>query len=350
MENWDNAVVVDSRELQRLRDEHARLQKASRKQRLLLLVLAGGCAVTGLGLYMGALRLTATERDAKECRKTAMRSNVVLAALARSHENILAATEKAPSVGTKSWGRRFTVTMYLPRDPAYGRFNTGFTSTLWKADPKSRIVAVDPKLIPYGSWVWVEGLGWYRAQDCGAAIKGFRLDLLTATQRDAMASGKQDRFVIVVPSAACPLRPELAEHRTRDLGRTPGAGDLEPAGGRLGEQAKAEERERVGLAAHQVGQARDPPHVHVQHEPHALGQRLGARAAEDGAELAHVLGEVRGGDAIREPAGAHRRQVDDHVHPSLLPPCLARRMALPRGAWPPRVATSRSAPRARTSA
>ena len=170
MENWDNAVVVDSRELQRLRDEHAKLQKASRKQRLLLLVLAGGCAVTGLGLYMGALRLTATE--------------------------------KAPSVGTKSWGRRFTVTMYLPRDPAYGRFNTGFTSTLWKADPKSRIVAVDPKLIPYGSWVWVEGLGWYRAQDCGAAIKGFRLDLLTATQRDAMAFGKQDRFVIVVPSAA----------------------------------------------------------------------------------------------------------------------------------------------------
>jgi len=201
MENWDNAVVVDSRELQRLRDEHAKLQKASRKQRLLLLVLAGGCAVTGLGLYMGALRLTATERDAKECRKTAMRSNVVLAALARSHENILAATEKAPSVGTKSWGRRFTVTKYLPNSPAYGKFNDGLTSTLWKADPKSRIVAVDPKLIPYGSWVWVEGLGWYRAQDCGSAIKGFRLDLLTATERDAMAFGKQDRFVIVVPSA-----------------------------------------------------------------------------------------------------------------------------------------------------
>jgi len=94
------------------------------------------------------------------------------------------------------------VTKYLPRSPLYGKFNDGLTSTLWKADPKSRIVAVDPKLIPYGSWVWVEGLGWYRAQDCGAAIKGFRLDLLTATQRDAMAFGKQDRFVIVVPSAA----------------------------------------------------------------------------------------------------------------------------------------------------
>src|SRR5881628_3092070 len=201
MANWDDAVVVDARELQCLRDEHAKLQKASRKQRLLLLVLAGGCAVTGLGAYLGALRLTAAERDAQLSRKHAMHSSMALAALARSQQNILTATEMAPSVGTKSWGRRFTVTKYLPRDPAYGKFNDGLTSTLWKADPKARIVAVDPKLIPYHSWVWVEGLGWYRAEDCGSAIKGFRLDLLTATERDAMTFGKQNRFVIVVPSA-----------------------------------------------------------------------------------------------------------------------------------------------------
>ena len=201
MATWDDAVVVDARELQRLRDEHAKLLKAGRKQRLALLVIAGGGVVSAIGLYLGALRLTATERDVQQCRDTAMHSSMALAALARSQQNILTATEQAPSVGTKYWGRRFTVTKYLPRDPAYGKFNTGYTSTLWKADPKSRIVAVDPKLIPYGSWVWVEGLGWYRAQDCGSAIKGFRLDLLTATERDAMTFGKQNRFVIVVPSA-----------------------------------------------------------------------------------------------------------------------------------------------------
>ena len=201
MATWDDAVVVDARELQRLRDEHAKLLKAGRKQRLALLVIAGGGVVSAIGLYLGALRLTATERDMQQCRDTAIHSSMALAALARSQQNILTATEQAPSVGTKSWGRRFTVTKYLPRDPAYGKFNTGYTSTLWKADPKSRIVAVDPKLIPYGSWVWVEGLGWYRAQDCGSAIKGFRLDLLTATERDAMTFGKQNRFVIVVPSA-----------------------------------------------------------------------------------------------------------------------------------------------------
>ena len=201
MATWDDAVVVDARELQHLRDEHAKLLKAGRKQRLALLVIAGGGVVTAIGLYLGALRLTATERDMQQCRDTAIHSSMALAALARSQQNILTATEQAPSVGTKSWGRRFTVTKYLPRSPLYGKFNDGLTSTLWKADPKSRIVAVDPKLIPYHSWVWVEGLGWYRAEDCGSAIKGFRLDLLTATERDAMTFGKQNRFVIVVPSA-----------------------------------------------------------------------------------------------------------------------------------------------------
>ena len=201
MATWDDAVVVDARELQRLRDEHAKLLKAGRKQRLALLVIAGGGVVSAIGLYLGALRLTATERDMQQCRDTAIHSSMALAALARSQQNILTATEQAPSVGTKSWGRRFTVTKYLPRSPLYGKFNDGLTSTLWKADPKARIVAVDPKLIPYHSWVWVEGLGWYRAEDCGSAIKGFRLDLLTATERDAMTFGKQNRFVIVVPSA-----------------------------------------------------------------------------------------------------------------------------------------------------
>ena len=201
MATWDDAVVVDARELQHLRDEHAKLLKAGRKQRLALLVIAGGGVVSAIGLYLGALRLTATERDMQQCRDTAIHSSMALAALARSQQNILTATEKAPSVGTKSWGRRFTVTKYLPRSPLYGKFDDGLTSTLWKADPKSRIVAVDPKLIPYHSWVWVEGLGWYRAEDCGSAIKGFRLDLLTATERDAMTFGKQNRFVIVVPSA-----------------------------------------------------------------------------------------------------------------------------------------------------
>jgi len=201
MTDWQDAVVIDSKKLKGLREQHTRLRARSRRQRVVLCCLAGLNLATGAALHRESASLATASREARDCRKGAQRSSVALAALARSHENILAATEQAPSVGTKSWGRRFTVTKYLPRSPLYGKFNNGVTATLWKADPSARIVAVDPKLIPYGSWVWVEDLGWYRAEDCGGAIKGFRLDLLTASERDAMAFGRQDRFVIVVPPA-----------------------------------------------------------------------------------------------------------------------------------------------------
>jgi len=201
MQNWENAVVVDPRELQELRQDNAKLRAARRRHMAAVAIALASFALSGSGLYWKSMRVAALARETRECRRSMTRANAALAALARSHQNILDATEQAPSVGTRSWGRRFTVTKYIPRSAAYGRFNTGYTSTLEKADPQMRIVAVDPKLIPYGSWIWIEGLGWYRAADCGAAIKGFRLDLLTATERDAMDFGKQDRFVIVVPPA-----------------------------------------------------------------------------------------------------------------------------------------------------
>ena len=198
--DWGNAVVVDPRELQRLREENARLQRAGRRQRSALHVFVIGCIVVATALWAQTARLEGTVRATRLCRRDVGRANAVLAALARSHDQILDATEQAPSVGTKSWGRRFTVTKYLPHSPAYGKFNDGLTATLMKADPKARIVAVDPKLIPYGSSVWVEGMGWFQAQDCGAAIKGFRLDVLTGTESDAMAFGKRELFAIVVPT------------------------------------------------------------------------------------------------------------------------------------------------------
>ena len=196
---WTNAVVVDPRELKGLADEISRLRGVSARQRFVLLAAAACCAVASAACCLQSTRLSLAQNEARQYRRTSLRANAALTALARSHEQILSATEQAPSVGTKSWGRRFTVTKYLPRSTRYGKFDDGLTATLVKADPEARIIAVDPSLIPYGSWVWIEGLGWYRAQDCGSAIKGFRLDVLTATEDDAMSFGKQDRFVIVVP-------------------------------------------------------------------------------------------------------------------------------------------------------
>ena len=199
---WDNVVVIDQRTYQTLGEDCRRLQRTTRWLKGGFVAALASAVMCSAGFKASAHRLGETEQGLKECRKSVTRSSGVLSALARSQERILLATEQAPSVGTKSWGRRFTVTMYTPRSPAYGRFNDGLTATLTKADPKNRIVAVDPQLIPYGSSVWVEDLGWFRAEDCGAAIKGFRLDLLAGTEQEAMGFGKQQRFAIVVPGNA----------------------------------------------------------------------------------------------------------------------------------------------------
>ncbi len=198
--DWGNAIVVDPLAWRRLHDDNARLSASSRWWRLGAYGLTAMCAVASANAYWNDVHRATASSELQECRETVTRSTTGLAALAHSQRRMLAATEKAPSVGTKSWGRRFIVTKYLPRSPQYGRFNTGFTATLTKAEPKARIVAVDPALIPYGSWVWIEGLGWFQAEDCGAAIKGFRLDVLTATQDDALSFGKHDLFAIVVPA------------------------------------------------------------------------------------------------------------------------------------------------------
>ncbi|KMP36487.1 enterotoxin [Bacillus cereus] len=58
-------------------------------------------------------------------------------------------------------------------------------------NPNMRIIAVDPKVIPLGSKVWVEGYGEAIAGDTGSAIKGNRIDVLMGSKSKAMNWGRQ---------------------------------------------------------------------------------------------------------------------------------------------------------------
>lgn len=70
-----------------------------------------------------------------------------------------------------------------------------------------RSVAVDPKLIPLGSWVYIEAYrgagsddGWFYAMDTGGAIKGRHIDVYTPPPLSASATGQKRRLkVYVVP-------------------------------------------------------------------------------------------------------------------------------------------------------
>ncbi|PRT31676.1 enterotoxin [Bacillus wiedmannii] len=59
------------------------------------------------------------------------------------------------------------------------------------ANPNMRIIAVDPKVIPLGSKVWVEGYGEAIAGDTGSAIKGNRIDVLMGSKSKAINWGRQ---------------------------------------------------------------------------------------------------------------------------------------------------------------
>ena len=60
-----------------------------------------------------------------------------------------------------------------------------------------RTIAVDPKVIPYGSKVIING-HTYIAEDCGGAIKGNRIDIVFNTHKEALNFGIQYAEVHIV--------------------------------------------------------------------------------------------------------------------------------------------------------
>ncbi len=62
----------------------------------------------------------------------------------------------------------------------------GITATGVEIEPG--MIAVDPKIIPYGSVVIIDGEE-YTATDCGRAIKGYRIDIAVPTHAEAVERG-----------------------------------------------------------------------------------------------------------------------------------------------------------------
>lgn len=104
------------------------------------------------------------------------------------------------SVGTYSIGN-FVLTSYSPYDNVSGIENDGnpnVTSTGTK--PKDGTIAVDPSVIPYGSKIIIlypdGSIERGRAEDCGGAIKGNRLDVFRWTYKEASSFGRREATVI----------------------------------------------------------------------------------------------------------------------------------------------------------
>jgi 3D (Asp-Asp-Asp) domain-containing protein len=59
-------------------------------------------------------------------------------------------------------------------------------------------IAVDPSVIPYGTEVYIEGIGYRTAQDRGGAVNGNHIDVLVKTHNEAMSLGTTYRDVWII--------------------------------------------------------------------------------------------------------------------------------------------------------
>ncbi|MFJ8065038.1 3D domain-containing protein [Psychrobacillus sp. NPDC096426] len=58
-----------------------------------------------------------------------------------------------------------------------------------RSNPNQKVIAVDPRIIPLGTKVWVEGYGEAIAGDTGGAIKGHKIDVFIPSYDNAMEWG-----------------------------------------------------------------------------------------------------------------------------------------------------------------
>lgn len=69
-----------------------------------------------------------------------------------------------------------------------------------RKNPSLKVIAVDPKIIPLGSKVWVEGYGIAVAGDIGGAIKGNKIDLFMSKKSTANNWGRKTVTVKLLKS------------------------------------------------------------------------------------------------------------------------------------------------------
>lgn len=80
----------------------------------------------------------------------------------------------------------FKITGYTPSPSENGGYSvTCMGDNLWNS--VGWAIAVDPKVIPLGTKVYIEGIGYRVARDTGGAIKGKKIDVLTGSNAESYA-------------------------------------------------------------------------------------------------------------------------------------------------------------------
>jgi len=99
---------------------------------------------------------------------------------------------KLTNVTLTAYSAGLTSTGKKEGDPGYGITSSG-TKVM-----EGRTIAVDPNIIPMGWWVYIEGIGFRRAEDTGSAINGKKIDIYYDNESHADRFGLKKGYTVYV--------------------------------------------------------------------------------------------------------------------------------------------------------
>lgn len=92
---------------------------------------------------------------------------------------------------------QFDLSFYCPCEKCVGKKKIVITASGTK--PKANYtIAVDTRIIPLGSILYIEGFGYFVAQDTGGAIKGNRIDIFVDSHQQALKLGRKKANVYLL--------------------------------------------------------------------------------------------------------------------------------------------------------
>ena len=94
----------------------------------------------------------------------------------------------------------FRLSFYCTCEKCCGAYATGLTKS-GTTVTEGRTIAVDPKVIPLGSRVYIDGYGVFIAEDVGSAIKENKIDIAVGNHEQALKLGIDEATVYLVAGA-----------------------------------------------------------------------------------------------------------------------------------------------------
>lgn len=129
------------------------------------------------------------------------KNNNVVTTLSVSSPSVKEVSVSGITFGVKQILNNVKLTAYSSGVASTGKKNTdseyGITYTGTRVK-EGRTIAVDPKVIPLGWWVYIDGIGFRRAEDIGGGVKGSHIDIYYDSEEYVNRFGMKRGYTVYV--------------------------------------------------------------------------------------------------------------------------------------------------------